>query len=352
VPSKNFTSRVDVRTYSALFHRVKVNLLEGQRRIETEKIRTYWETGWYIQQHILQNNGRAEYGAQVIEKLSEDLDIAVSVLKECRTFASRYSSPPIGRDRGQLRWSHFRKLMSITDKNERAALEEATEKNAWSSDELISRIKGRRKAEDAEVTEIDHKTPATDQFIDPLISLRGQFYTYQIFKRKVLVTGTSELVLDLGFSNYRDVDQRLVSNFSAGDIVESKPRDDAYRFVKGSRTAKDLYTYQAYVEKVVDGDTLKVHIDLGFETWTRQTLRLRGIDCPELGTKDGEAAKAFVQSYFKEASQIILRSSRSDKYDRYLADVFIPQGGKPDPATDIFLNNFLLEKGHAEMWEG
>ena len=71
---------------------------------------------------------------------------------------------------------------------------------------------------------------------------------------------------------------------------------------------------------------------------------MRGIDCPEVGTKDGDAAKAFVQSLLKEASQIILRSSRSDKYDRYLADVFIPTDG----TEDIYLNNLLLEHGHAQ----
>jgi endonuclease YncB( thermonuclease family) len=106
----------------------------------------------------------------------------------------------------------------------------------------------------------------------------------------------------------------------------------------------------------------------------REKLRLRGIDTPELGTKEGDAAKAFVQSCFlkdssktlprplgdqlgagakgvslKEASQIILRSSRSDKYDRYLADIFIPS---PTPGVgEVFLNNLLLEKGHAVRWE-
>jgi endonuclease YncB( thermonuclease family) len=122
----------------------------------------------------------------------------------------------------------------------------------------------------------------------------------------------------------------------------------AYKLRTTERTQKDLYTYNALVERVVDGDTLKVHVDLGFGQWTRQTLRLRGLDCPEVGTRDGDAAKAFVQSYLKEASQIVIRSSKSDKYDRYLADIFIPQ----DKGEDIYLNDLLLEKGQAERWEG
>ena len=104
---------------------------------------------------------------------------------------------------------------------------------------------------------------------------------------------------------------------------------------------------QGTVERVIDGDTLKVRLDLGFDIFTRHTLRLRAIDCPEMDTKAGQEAKAFVQSYIKEAQRIIVRSSRADKYDRYLADIFIPTGNEPNADTDIFLNNLLLEQGQA-----
>lgn len=59
-----------------------------------------------------------------------------------------------------------------------------------------------------------------------------------------------------------------------------------------------------------------------------------------------------MQSYIKDAQRIIVRSSRSDKYDRYLADVYIPfdpQNG--NAAADLFLNNLLLETGHAKRVE-
>jgi endonuclease YncB( thermonuclease family) len=153
---------------------------------------------------------------------------------------------------------------------------------------------------------------------------------------------------------FRNLDTRAAAQFSENDIVESKPKEDAYKFIKSGRTAKDLFTYRALVEKVVDGDTIKIRFDQGFETSTRQTLRLRAIDCPELGTPAGNAAKAFVQSYVKDASWIIVRSSRSDKYDRYLADVFIPAAGTTngDSAGEIYLNNLLLEQGHALRAEG
>ncbi len=74
-----------------------------------------------------------------------------------------------------------------------------------------------------------------------------------------------------------------------------------------------------------------------------------------------------MQSYIKEAQRIVVRSSRSDKYDRYLADVFVPaptlllengtntpraQQGRAGVSTseakkDVYLNNLLLENNHA-----
>ncbi len=186
----------------------------------------------------------------------------------------------------------------------------------------------------------------------PLTPLRGTLYTYQIVKCPSVNTQPPELLVDLGFEVLRNVDKRLLSSFSVGDIVESRPKEDAYKFVKTSCTARDLYTYAALVERVIDGDTFKVRLDLGFDTWVRQTLRLRDIDCPEIDTKEGQTAKAFVQSYIKEASWITVRSSRSDKYDRYLADVYIPKGEALNPEMDICLNNLLLEHGHAMRMVG
>src|SRR3990167_7609795 len=50
-------------------------------------------------------------------------------------------------------------------------------------------------------------------------------------------------------------------------------------------------TYKAFIERVVDGDTLIVKIDLGFETRIREYLRLRGIDAPETDTAEGKRSE-------------------------------------------------------------
>jgi endonuclease YncB( thermonuclease family) len=356
VPSKN----VNVKTYPALYRAVKACLLDGQQRIEEEKIRTYWETGRYIQLHVLQNGNRAEYGTRAIAKLAEDFDIAPSVLKQCRTFASRYSTPPIGHGRAQLKWAHFRKLMTILDEGERDRMEAAAQKNGWTSDELVLQIKaaaqrapiGRPSAEDAEVVETSDVTSPSPS----LVPLRGELYTYKIITPDNAERAKGYRVcVDLGFGEMRYEEPKLLAGFNAGDIVESvvKSAGAGYSYTTQSgRTMKDLYTYKAYLDRVIDGDTLKVEIDLGFVPHGRQEiLRLRAIDCPELKTKAGDAAKAFVQSCLKGVPYIIICSSKTDNWERYLADIYIPKGGESDPETDIYLNQLLLDTGHAELWE-
>ena len=107
--------------------------------------------------------------------------------------------------------------------------------------------------------------------------------------------------------------------------------------------------------KVSRRSALLVKVDLGFSNWTRQYLRLRGLDCPELATEAGKRAKSFVESRLKPASYILLTSSRSDKFDRYLADVFIPTETKQNSPSSIshatqnylHLNNELLHRKFA-----
>ena len=106
---------------------------------------------------------------------------------------------------------------------------------------------------------------------------------------------------------------------------------------------------------MLDGDTLEAVVDLGFGITTTQTLRFRGIDSPEILTHDGMEAKKFVEQKLripedggrkadgKGSAPIVLKTSRSDKYDRYLADIFITDKN----GEEQYLNNRLLAEGHA-----
>lgn len=329
--------------YDILLAQVKTTLIEGQQRIEEEKVRTYWQTGLHINKHILKYSKRAEYGGQVINRLVADLKVDQTTLKNCVQFAKTYSKLPIGRGRVQFKWAHFRKLITISDEKLRKRLEAETQRNAWTSDELIARIKevGTR------ATYLPHASdkPLTRALLKPI---RGELYHYRVIRRPDVSTNEDTgLRIDLGFHNFEKLLTPTATQFVEGDIVTSVPKDGGgYRFTKVPNAGEStLFTYEAKVKKVVDGDTFKVRFDQGFNFERTETLRLRGLDCPELSTKEGVAAKTFVQSYIKEADRIIIRSSRDDKYGRYLADLYIPSREKGD--EDIYLNNLLLAKGFA-----
>ncbi len=110
---------------------------------------------------------------------------------------------------------------------------------------------------------------------------------------------------------------------------------------------KDLYMYKATVDRVVDGDTLKVTIDLGFTVFWKSSCRFYGVNTPELKSKDvtvkarAQAAKAFVSELLPAGTEIVIRSRELDKYGRPLVDVFY---GK-DFAEH--LNQILIDKAFA-----
>lgn len=67
--------------------------------------------------------------------------------------------------------------------------------------------------------------------------------------------------------------------------------------------------------RVVDGDTLWVEVDCGFAVCVKYKLRLRGIDCAELGRPEGRRAKAFVEE--------VLADSRGAVYEPHDIGLFV-----------------------------
>ena len=115
---------------------------------------------------------------------------------------------------------------------------------------------------------------------------------------------------------------------------------------------KPSYTYEAAIDRVIDGDTLLVVIEVGFGIKVHDKLRLRGIDTPELGTPEGDRAKKFVQGLFPVGTTIIIKShkSRTDTHGRFVVDVLYKEGVE-DPEeilkSPVYLNQHLLDEGCA-----
>lgn len=86
-------------------------------------------------------------------------------------------------------------------------------------------------------------------------------------------------------------------------------------------TPKPVYTYAATVEKVVDGDTVDVDLDLGMRIHFKTRLRLEGIDAPEMSTGDGKTVKALLQELLPVGASVTVQTRKPDKYGRALATV-------------------------------
>lgn len=343
-------------SYVQLREKVRETLLEGQRKIEEAKVQTYWQTGKYIHEHILFHKDRAGYGDEVMIRLSDDLEIDLSVLKKIRKFYRLFQK---GATWHLLVWGHYRALLSVEDEAERYKLAETASKNDWPVRRLEIEVRNRNWAK--RIVESDDEKPAQL----PPVTL-GPFHTYKIIRPETIHEKERGLVLDMGFSMKKELSAFPGAHYRAGTIVTSV-RDAhgrnptiparsrvldapsfAGRFSLEKVSVPDdlLYTYKAYVEKVIDGDTLKVEFRLGFGDRKGETLRLNHIDCPEIDTPEGRAAKRFAESQLSNCEFITVKSvqTRKEKWGRYLGDVFFAKKGND---TLIYLNQLLLDKGYA-----
>ncbi len=116
------------------------------------------------------------------------------------------------------------------------------------------------------------------------------------------------------------------------------------------------YRYFAIVEKVIDGDTCVLQLDLGCSVWKREVVRLLGINTPELhGVADktpGVAARDFLAELVLHKSVYVrTHKDKREKYGRLLVEVF-PVGEKGEPLMEKAINLVMIEKGHAKPYSG
>ncbi len=108
--------------------------------------------------------------------------------------------------------------------------------------------------------------------------------------------------------------------------VTKRESRDGYWFEAISADDSRLYTYRDDLVEVIDGDTFWVDIYYGFRMVGQQKLRLRAIDTPKLSTSAGVRFREVVVEMLAPVSFVVLTTSRTDKYDWYLADVFCLAG--------------------------
>ena len=112
-----------------------------------------------------------------------------------------------------------------------------------------------------------------------------------------------------------------------------------------------MYEYKAIIRRVVDGDTVDVTLDLGFNIMYNSRIRLLGIDTPESRTRDleekkrGLAAKERVKELCPVGSTIMGETGKDGrgKFGRILGVLW---------ANDVSVNELLVEEGHAVPYYG
>ena len=106
-----------------------------------------------------------------------------------------------------------------------------------------------------------------------------------------------------------------------------------------------MYEYYTKIDKVVDGDTVDVFIDLGFSVWHKERIRLSGIDTAEKNTPLGKALKTFMITEL-EGKIIKLQVSKPDKYGRYLGKIYLTK------ESTVSINDQLIKSGLAKSYDG
>jgi micrococcal nuclease len=119
-----------------------------------------------------------------------------------------------------------------------------------------------------------------------------------------------------------------------------------------------IYIYKAELIRVVDGDTVDLIIDLGFDTSRKERFRLYGVDAPEMNTAEGKEAKAWLigvlgpyGAIYVQTIQLSTKAKR-DKYGRFLAVLYdelptlIPIMREPIHPSSI--NAKMIVEGHAK----
>ncbi len=104
--------------------------------------------------------------------------------------------------------------------------------------------------------------------------------------------------------------------------------------------------YRGVVQRIVDGDTLYVLIDCGLSIYAYHSIRIMGINAPELYTSDllerekGRLARAYLESIAPPGSKCLLRTDKDrTTFGRYVASILLPDG------TD--LASAIVYAGHA-----
>ncbi len=331
--------QITLENYKKLLTKIQKTITKTKQNIvksvDRQKVEMSWEIGRDIEAH-LKNKTKADYGEELFKRLTDDTSIEKTTLYQMRAFYKAY--PKLPSSEKVLSWSHYRNLIAVKDAETRQQLEGLVIEKGLGANKLQQAISKTKK--------VSKKNPKKNSAEIPQLRVtRGQLFTYKI---------TENGEADLGFNVF--VEKGVLKN-SASKMV-AKVKSD--------------YTYKAELERVVDGDTLHVKIDLGFGIKHREILRLAKINAPEMKTPEGKKSSDALKKILKDVKLLVVKTNKTDIYGRYVADVFFeaPSGSESTPGatkgvnlqtgkekdlqkiagSGIYLSQLLLDRGLVEVY--
>lgn len=332
---------IPVPDYQQLIEAVAAEITQGVARLRqsytAELVRTSWNIGRVITEISGPDDGRSPRNAAIVARLAANFKRPEAFFYNVIKFYRLYPTLP----RTNLTWSHYVLLMSIADPRARRQLEQKASRENIGAKDLRAYITVKK----------DSIPLITSTKSDQLKYTRGELYHYRTMQAPTQFEA-GRILLDVGFHIEHDVVASDSQSQRSGYIARAVKEGEDYGVRLVLPKPELLYTYQAFVNRVVDGDTLLLRVDLGFRTHVTEKVRLRGIDCPEISTALGRKARIFVQELIDQNPWIVIKTYKDDKYGRYLVDVFT--GPKDQDAQTIarqgqYLNQTLLDKGLAVL---
>ncbi len=288
------------------------------RNVNREKVVMSWQIGKEIESHLKENK-RAGYGEELFKQLTKDAAIEKTTLYQMHSFYKTY--PKLPDEKKALSWSHYRNLIAVKDAQTRAQLEDLVVQKNLGTNKLQQAI--------GETKKVKKKNLVTKK----LRVTRGKLFTYSLTKDKEV---------DLGFNVFVLRASCVVLGGASVKIPEAPST---------KHEARNEFTYVAELERVVDGDTIHVKLDLGFGIKHREILRLAKINAAEAETKEGKRATVALKKILKDVSFLVVKTSQTDIYGRYIADVFFGKGSPEKVAAEgEYLNQLLLDRGVVELY--
>ena len=319
-------TEISLSNYQEILQKIQSHINKTKEVISRHKIEMAWNIGKIINEAFLGQDEKI-YGRKLISNLSSDIEIHEADLYKMRSFFKTYPKIPQGRE---FNWTHYRILSGIKEDDKRQYFEDLVKAKSLNSRDLQNEINNTK------------PKPAKTANIKPS---RGQLFHYQVTQ---IPNKADSYFLDLGFGVLKESNSLLPKDLQeAGRIVVSSKNKDSYQFQTSDLPKSRLHTYVALLDRVVDGDTIRVNLDLGFGIFEKEILRLAKINAPELKTPQGKRSFKELKKILAPYDYLIIKTLKTDIFGRYVADIFLPKSANDSPQESadngVYLNQKLLD---------